>query len=780
MSEKHAARWTAVGLTETEYSLVLDRLGREPNDVELQLYGVMWSEHCSYKHSRPVLATLPTQGPRVLQGPGENAGVLDLGDGLAVAFKLESHNHPSAVEPYQGAATGVGGIIRDVFTMGARPVAMLDSLRFGELAGPGAARNAYLLANVVGGIAGYGNSIGIPTVGGEIYFEPAYQGNPLVNAMCVGILDPAKIQRGVAKGPGNPVLVIGARTGRDGIHGASLLASQSFDEQAEEKRPSVQVGDPFHEKLLLEACLELFETGAIVAMQDMGAAGLISSSSEVAARGGVGLDIDVARVPRRETGMAAWEVLLSESQERMLAVVQAGREPDVLQVVRRWGLQAEVIGRVTEGHDLVVREGDEVVAQVPVESLTDAPVYRATGRRPADLAARQSLDPALLPEPTDLSETLLRLLASPNLASRAWVYRQYDHMVRTNTIIYPGSDAAVLRLKGTQKALALATDGNGRYCYLDPRLGAALAVAEAARNVVCAGGEPIGITNCLNFGDPDQPEVFWTFQEAVAGMAEACVVLETPVTGGNVSFYNQTGSEAIYPTPVIGMVGLLQDAVRRATLGLKQAGDLLVLIGPLAGLEVPGRQQGEGDPLGVGGSEYLKVVHGKVAGRPPVLSLSLERAVQQAVLRANSEGLIRAAHDCADGGLAVALAEMWLAAEAGPAGPGNEPPAADERGVAVDLAGEAAGPGLRAATALRPDFLLFGETASRVLLEIPPESLPHLEAICRGLGTPLRILGKVTAEPRLRISLGAQELVSVSREAAAKPWKEALACAISQ
>lgn len=768
------ARWEAVGLTEEEYRHAARLLGREPNHVELQLYGVMWSEHCSYKHSRPLLKRLPTQGPRVLQGPGENAGVLGVGDGMAVAFKLESHNHPSAIEPYQGAATGVGGIIRDVFTMGARPIALLDSLRFGDLTGPGAGHTAHLLRGVVAGISGYGNSVGIPTVGGEVYFDEAYQGNPLVNVMCVGLLEPGRpLQRGVAAGPGNPVMVIGARTGRDGIHGASLLASQTFDEQAEGKRPSVQVGDPFLEKQVLEACLELIPSGAVVAMQDMGAAGLISSSSEMASRGGMGLDLDVALVPRREQGMEAWEVLLSESQERMLAVVESGRQGEVAAIARKWGLEAAVIGRVTEDGLLRLRDGATVVAELPARTLTeDAPVCRVASRRPADMDRRQVLDVSALPEPADPGEVLKTLLASPNLASRSWIYRQYDYMVRTNTVAGPGSDAAVLRLKGSGRGLALSTDGNGRYAYLSPRLGAALAVAEAARNVACAGAEPIGITNCLNFGDPDDPEVFWTFEETIEGMAGACRALGTPVTGGNVSFYNQTGEQAIFPTPVIGTIGVLERVDRHVTAGLRAEGDLLLLLGPLSGLDLPEPERGDGDPLGLGGSEYLKVTHGQVAGQPPCLSLSLERAVQAAVHRAASSGLVRAAHDCAEGGLAVALAEMWLTGQtADGTTTGGRHAGSGAPGLEVDLSS--------APVDLRLDALLFGETASRVLLEVALADLPAVEAICRDAGAPLRLLGRVTGSSRLILRRGGRDLINLERAHVEPTWREALTCLIA-
>lgn len=742
MSERTAtARWTAVGLTEDEYRRIVGLLGREPNDVELGMYGLMWSEHCSYKTSKPVLKVLPTSGPRVLQGPGENAGVVNIGDGLAVAFKIESHNHPSAIEPYQGAATGVGGIIRDIFTMGARPVAILDSLRFGELDDP---RTKYLFGGVVAGIGGYGNCIGIATVGGEVYFEEPYRGNPLVNAMCVGILPVDGLIRGTAAGAGNAVMLVGARTGRDGIHGASLLASKEFDEKAEERRPAVQVGDPFLEKLLLEACLEVLETGAVVGIQDLGAAGLTSATSETASRAGSGMDIDIALVPRREEGMTPYEVMLSESQERMLIIVRQGREKEVEAVFRKWGLNSVVIGRVTGDGILRVRENGLVVAEIPAQTLAaDAPVYHRPTLEPAYLTGTRAFDPATLTEPGDYSGVLVRLLRSPNLASKGWVWRQYDHMVRLHTVVTPGADAAVLRLPGTRRGLALATDGNGRYCYLDPYRGGSIAVAEAARNVACTGAEPAAITNCLNFGNPERPEIFWQFQQVVEGMAAACRALDTPVTGGNVSFYNETLGENIYPTPVVGMLGILDDIDRRCTPGFKAEGDLLALLGELAA-----------DPADLGGSEYLKVIHGLVAGRPPRLDLERERRVQRACLEAIREGLVSSAHDCADGGLAVALAECCFAGEQG------------VKGAVVDLS---------AGGRVRRDALLFGETQSRILLSLPAKNLDRLEQIAAAHGAPLTMIGRVGGE-RLSVSCGGEPLIDLAIPPLEVEWREVIEC----
>jgi phosphoribosylformylglycinamidine synthase len=635
------------GLTPDEYQRLVDMLGRTPTFTELGIVSALWSEHCSYKHSRPVLRTLPTKAPYVLQGPGENAGVISVGGGLAVAFKIESHNHPSAVEPYQGAATGVGGILRDVFTMGARPIAMLNSLRFGSLDHP---RVRYLFGGVVKGIGDYGNSVGVPTIGGEVVFDPAYETNPLVNAMCVGVMDERDLIRAKAEGVGNPIIAVGARTGRDGIHGASF-ASEDLSHESDAKRPRVQVGDPFTEKLLLEASLELIKSGHIVAIQDMGAAGLTSSSAEMAARGDVGVTIDVTKVPVREEGMTPYEILLSESQERMLVVARKGHEPQVKEILAKWDLSAEVIGEVIAEPVYRVTEGERVVAEFPGSRLvTDCPVYSPDARESDTIVALRARDVSAIPERAeerDAAWTLRELLSSPTIASKAWVYRQYDTSVRTNTVLGPGGDAAVLRLRGTRKALAVKTDCNGRYVYLDPRTGGRIAVAESARNVACTGARPMAITNCLNFGNPRRPEVFFQFREAVGGMADACEALGTPVTGGNVSLYNESPNGAVFPTPVIGMVGLIEDVdhVTRAT--FQQAGDAIVLLG---------------EPTSeIGASEYLARVHGVTAGAPPKCDLEAERNLIDALVESIQTGVVSSAHDCSDGGLAVALAECAMA-----------------------------------------------------------------------------------------------------------------------
>ena len=635
------------GLTSEEFERLRKMLGREPTFTELGIISALWSEHCSYKHSRPVLKTLPTTAPYVLQGPGENAGVISIGDGLAVAFKIESHNHPSAVEPYQGAATGVGGILRDVFTMGARPIAMLNSLRFGSLDD---ARVRYLFAGVVKGIGDYGNCVGIPTVAGEIVFDPAYEKNPLVNAMCVGLMHEEDLIRAKAEGVGNPIMAVGARTGRDGIHGASF-ASEDLSEASDAKRPRIQVGDPFTEKLLLEASLELIKSGHIVAIQDMGAAGLTSSSAEMAERGDVGVTIDVTKVPTRESGMTPYEILLSESQERMLVVAKKGREDAVREILTKWDLTAAVIGEVISEPVYRVTEGSRVVAEFPGSRLvTDCPVYTPNARESADIAELRAVDPASIPElaeEKDHSWTLERLLSAPTIASKTWAYRQYDSTVRTNTVIGPGGDAAVLRVRGTNKAIAVKTDCNGRYVYLDPRVGGRIAVAEAARNVACTGARPMAITNCLNFGNPTRPEVFFQFREAVAGMGEACTALGTPVTGGNVSFYNESPTGAVYPTPVIGMVGLIEDLAHVTRSSFQHDADSILLLGEMAGE--------------LGGSEYLATIHGEVVGPPPRCDVEREKAVIDALLASIQAGAVSSAHDCSDGGLAVAIAECCIA-----------------------------------------------------------------------------------------------------------------------
>ena len=697
------------GLSADEYRLILEILGREPTFTELGVFSAMWSEHCGYKNSRPLLKTLPTQAPWVLQGPGENAGVIDVGDGWAVAFKIESHNHPSAVEPYQGAATGVGGILRDVFTMGARPIAVLDSLRFGELDGPGAERVRYLFAGVVKGIGDYGNCVGIPTVGGEVYFDAAYEGNPLVNAMAIGLLRQDELIKGVAEGVGNPIMAVGSKTGRDGIHGATF-ASAELSEESEAKRPQVQVGDPFTEKLLLEASLELIRSGHIVGIQDMGAAGLVSSSTEMAARGGTGVDLEITRMPLRERGMTPYEILLSETQERMLVVAKRGREDEVRRILGRWDLDAEVIGQVTDTGRYVVREHGQVVVDIPGEPLVGAcPSYTRAGREAPELAELRAFDPlslAPLPEEADPAWTLERLLDAPSIASKRWVYEQYDSTVRTNTVVGPGSDAAVLRLRGTGRAIAATVDCNGRYVYLNPRRGGALAVAEAARNLACSGALPRAVTDNLNFGNPLKPEAYHQLAEAVAGIAAACRALETPVTGGNVSLYNENPRGAIYPTPTIGMVGVVEDLAHVTTAGFKAEGDAIVLLG---------RNTAE-----LGGSEYLKVIHGRVAGDAPALDLAAERALQRCLLAAIRAGLVRSAHDCAEGGLAVALAESAFA--------GGERPF----GMEVELRDE-----------LPLNALLFGEAASRVVVSCAPESVDALLALAAEHGVPAAQVGVV-------------------------------------
>ncbi|MBX9927436.1 MAG: phosphoribosylformylglycinamidine synthase subunit PurL [Gemmatimonadaceae bacterium] len=695
-------------------------LGRTPTFTELGVVSALWSEHCSYKHSRPVLKTLPTTAPWVLQGPGENAGAISIGDGMAVAFKIESHNHPSAVEPYQGAATGVGGILRDVFTMGARPIAMLNSLRFGSLDTP---RVRYLVGGVVKGIGDYGNCVGIPTVAGDVMFDAAYEGNPLVNAMCVGVLREEELIRAKAEGVGNPIIAVGARTGRDGIHGASF-ASEDLSEENEAKRPRVQVGDPFTEKLLLEASLELIRSGHIVAIQDMGAAGLTSSSAEMAERGDVGVTIDTTKVPVRETGMTPYEILLSESQERMLVVAKRGHEADVKAILTKWDLAAEVIGEVIAEPVYRVTEGDHVVAEFPGTRLvTDCPQYHQEARESTAIQALRARDVhAITPraEEADPMWTLERLLAAPTITSKGWITRQYDSTVRTGTVLGPGAaDAAVVRVRGTKRLLALKTDCNGRYVYLDPRVGGRIAVAEAARNVACTGGRPRAITNCLNFGNPKKPEVFFQFREAVGGMGDACRALQTPVTGGNVSLYNENPSGAVYPTPTIGMVGVIEDASHVMPSAFRSAGDAIVLLGE--------------NTDEIGASEYLATIHGVVAGAPPACDLTAEAALIEALLELAASGVARSAHDCSDGGLAVALAECCVGTRERPVG------------AQVDLT---------AWSALPTRALLFGEAQGRVL--VSTTDAERVLAIAKAHGVPARVIGRtVAAEAGLRITVGA-------------------------
>ncbi|MFN2451705.1 MAG: phosphoribosylformylglycinamidine synthase subunit PurL [Candidatus Dormibacteria bacterium] len=698
-----------VALTPAEYAAAESRLGRVPTPVELGIIGALWSEHCGYKTSKPLLGRLPTQGAAVLQGPGENAGAVDVGDGLAAVFKIESHNHPSAVEPYQGAATGVGGILRDVFTMGARPIALLDSLRFGPLDEP---HQRYLLDGVVAGIGGYGNCIGVPTVGGEVYFDESYRDNCLVNAMCVGIIEHHRLTRAIAAGPGNPVLLVGADTGRDGLGGATF-ASVELSEESATQRPAVQVGNPFLEKLLMEACLELAGDPRVVAMQDLGAAGLTSSTAELAHRGGCGIAIDVAAVARRETGMTPYEVMLSESQERMLLVVRRGDEASVAASLSRWDLHITRIGEITDTGHLVVTDGDEEVCRLPLDFLVgEVPLRRPAGRRPGHLDVQLSEDPLALTPPWSPGEALLRLLASPNLCSRRAIWRRYDHQVGNATVIAPGGDAALLHLHGTRRAIALSTDGNARLGALDPRRGAAIAVCEAARNVVATGATPVAVTNCLNFGNPEKPAVFWQLEQAVDGIAEACRALEIPVVSGNVSLYNDTNGRSIDPTPVIGMVGRLDDVATRCVAGFRSEGDVVWLLGP------PGAE--------LGGSEYQRIAHATNSGPRPLLDFELETRVQQAVLAANRARLLSSAHDCADGGLLVTLAECCLLGG---------------WGAQLDLAE------LRAATGASPPSglvaLLFGETQSRFVLSTAATDARALEELAARGGVPLHRLGTV-------------------------------------
>ena len=729
----------AHNLTPEEFERIKNLLGREPTFAELGIFSVMWSEHCSYKSSRIHLKRLPTTGERVIVPPGENAGVVDLGDGWCAAFKIESHNHPSFIEPFQGAATGVGGILRDIFTMGARPVASMNSLRFGSLDHPQhGRRNRSLLAGVVAGIAHYGNAFGVATVGGEVAFDDAYALNPLVNAFALGIVRHDQIFFGKATGVGNPVLYVGAKTGRDGIHGATM-ASAEFDEEALEKRPTVQVGDPFLEKLLLEACLEAMRSGAVAGIQDMGAAGLTSSSCEMAARAGTGIELDLSLVPQREQNMTAYEMLLSESQERMLIVAHAGREREVMDIFRKWDLDAVVIGRVRDTKRMQVIHNGETVADIPVEALTDeAPRYE----RPMRAATRGTSGSRTF-ESQDLNADLIKVLSSGNLASKQWVYRQYDHMVRTNTAILPGADAAVVRIKETRRALAMSLDGNGRYCAANPREGAKLIVAEAARNVVCVGARPIAITNCLNFASPERPEVMWSFSEVVDGMAEACRALSTPVVSGNVSFYNETEGRGILPTPVIGMVGLIEDVRRTITPGFKNEGDVIALLGVTK------------DDLSM--SEYAVSVGGvttaeiEAAGAVPELDMERERAVQSACLEAAEAGLLTSAHDCSDGGLAVALAESCFSSLG-----------RDAIGARVDLKGT-----------LSPTTLMFSESPSRIIISMDPSVVESVKKISEQHNAPFAVIGQVDGK-RFVVSIDGDEVVNTNITDLESAWRNAL------
>jgi len=753
------------GVTRDEYARVQRILGRDPNITELGIFSVMWSEHCSYKSSKVHLKRLPTRGKLVVQGPGENAGVVDIGDGLVAAFKIESHNHPSYVEPFQGATTGVGGILRDIFTMGARPIAVLDSLRFGEIvAGKNtteseAAANRRILDGVIRGIAHYGNCFGVPTVGGEVAFEPCYSQNPLVNALALGIARKEDIFLAKAKGLGNPVIYVGAKTGRDGIHGASLLASAEFTEESQQKRPNVQVGDPFTEKLLLEACLEAMKTGAIVAIQDMGAAGLTCSTCEMASRGGTGIEIDLAKVPQRETGMSPYEIMLSESQERMLLVAEKGREHEVLDVFKKWGLDSTVVGEVTIGGLLVVKDQGNVVAQIPAHPLAEeGPVYNRPMSSPAPRNESEKDWFPFAPEKTDLTANLKKLLASPTIASKRWITEQYDTSVRTNTLAGPGaSDAAVVRIKESEKdgpsgktmrALALSTDGNGRWCFLNPKVGAMHAVAEAARNVAASGARPIAATNCLNFGSPEKPEVMWQFSQAIDGLGEACTALGTPITGGNVSFYNETLGKSIYPTPVIGILGILDDASKVLKIAFRNESDIIVL---LNGANSSGAGQHTTAPSArrreFSSSEYSKTISGIVAGEPPSIELGAEKWLIDCLVALASANTIESAHDLSDGGAAVTIAESLFAAYANQPptchperSPRSEGPAFSSLGAAITLPENASA-----------EYALFGESGARAIVSVSPTKLAALRATARQYGVGAHEIGKVTRDNSLSI-----------------------------
>jgi len=693
------------GLSVEEYERIRRIMGREPTFTELGVFSAMWSEHCGYKNSRRLLRLLPTEAPWVIQGPGENAGVIDVGDGYALAFKIESHNHPSAVEPYQGAATGVGGILRDIFTMGARPIAVLDSLRFGDL---DSGRVRYLFSGVVSGVGDYGNCVGIPNIGGEVAFDRGYAGNPIVNAMCLGLMKKEELITASASGAGSPLMAVGARTGRDGIHGATFASEELSEDSDEASRPQVQVGDPFTEKLLLEASLELIASGAITGIQDMGAAGITSSASEMAGRGGSGVEIDTALVPVREPGMTPYEILLSESQERMLVVAERGREEEVHRILRKWELEAAVIGHVTDDGRFRVLEDGAVVADIPALPLTQGcPTYEREGVESDEIRLLREADLSEHLEPEgDLGDLFLRMLGSPNIASKRWIYEQYDTTVRSSTAARPGGDAGVVRIRGTRRAVAATTDCNGRFVYLEPRRGAHIAVAEAARNLVCVGAVPTAITNNLNFGNPLKPHIYHQFREAVLGMSEACKVFETPVTGGNVSFYNETDGRAIYPTPVIGMVGVVENVEHITRQAFRNRGDVVVLLGS--------------NSLEIGGSEYLYVTAGLVAGRPPSVDLMAERALQQAVLAMIHEGLVRSAHDCSDGGLATTLAEAAL-------GDGVSP-----FGIEVEVDDD-----------LPPVAVLFAETQGRIVLSCDPTHVESVLRIAERYDVPARAIGTV-------------------------------------
>jgi len=761
------------GLTAEEYARVKQIVGREPNITELGIFSVMWSEHCSYKSSKVHLKRLPTRGKLVVQGPGENAGVVDIGDGLVAAFKIESHNHPSYVEPFQGATTGVGGILRDIFTMGARPIAVLDSLRFGEITASeytseeDAAKNRRILDGVIRGIGSYGNCFGVPTVGGEVGFEPCYSQNPLVNALALGIAKKEEIFLAKAKGIGNPVIYVGAKTGRDGIHGASLLASAEFTEESKQKRPNVQVGDPFMEKLLLEACLEAMQTGAVVAIQDMGAAGLTCSTMEMASRGGTGIEIDLAKVPQRETGMTPYEIMLSESQERMLLVAEKGREDEVLAVFKKWGLDAVVVGQVTEGGVARINNNGRVAAEIPAHPLAEeGPVYSRPIAAPAPRIESARDWFAFAPEGTNLTSNFVKLLASPAIASKRWITEQYDSSVRTNTLAGPGaSDAAVVRIKdpktgAVKRALALSTDGNGRWCQLNPRVGAMHAVAEAARNVACSGARPIAATNCLNFGSPEKPEVMWQFSETIDGLGEACTALGTPITGGNVSFYNETLGKSIYPTPVIGVLGILDDVSHVLKIAFRNEGDVILLLD--GSNSIVGAQHAT-PLLGVqrefSSSEYSKTIAGIVAGEPPAIDLAAEKRLQDCLVALAAEGSLQSAHDISDGGLAVTLAESCFASSS-VVGAQHVAP---HLGAHVKLEEEDSA-----------EAAAFGERGARAVVSVTPSKLAAVLNTARQYKVAAREIGQVTRGDTFRIEYKGRAVVDSSVETLRDAWANSL------
>ncbi|MCY7439946.1 phosphoribosylformylglycinamidine synthase subunit PurL [Bacillus altitudinis] len=725
---KEEKLYQQMGLSDEEFALIESIIGRLPNYTETGIFSVMWSEHCSYKNSKPVLSKFPTKGEHVLQGPGEGAGIVDIGDNQAVVFKIESHNHPSAIEPYQGAATGVGGIIRDVFSMGARPIAVLNSLRFGELTSP---RVKYLFEEVVAGIAGYGNCIGIPTVGGEVHFDQSYEGNPLVNAMCVGLINHEDIKKGQAKGVGNTVMYVGAKTGRDGIHGATF-ASEEFSDESEEKRSAVQVGDPFMEKLLLEACLEVIKNDALVGIQDMGAAGLTSSSAEMASKAGSGIEMNLDLIPQRETGMSAYEMMLSESQERMLLVIEKGREQEIIDIFEKYDLEAVSVGHVTDDKMLRLLHQGEVVCELPVDALAEeAPVYHKPSSEPAYY--REFLETKVeAPAITDAADTLKQLLKQPTIASKEWVYDQYDYMVRTNTVVAPGSDAGVLRIRGTKKALAMTTDCNARYLYLDPEVGGKIAVAEAARNIVCSGARPLAVTDNLNFGNPEKPEIFWQIEKSADGISEACRTLSTPVIGGNVSLYNESNGTAIYPTPVIGMVGLIEDTAHITTQSFQQAGDVIFVIGET-------KEE-------FAGSELQKMTEGRIYGKAPEINLDVELARQEALLAAIQNGLVQSAHDVSEGGLGVALAESTF---------GTDGLGAD---VQIDLNSAAS---------------LFSESQSRFVVTVKPENREAFAAAVQDA----KEVGTVTNDGVFTVkNQEGQQWIHAAVNELERAWKGAIPC----